>query len=319
MATTKKPLFDPDEATATEGIPALEPATATDVPVTDDDDDFDDRDDSAPIAAPPEADVVAGRALMVAALVERSRLEGSRDVARATALSEWVDAHGLFGNLGPEGVDLFDRAPGEWSDDDIDAVDWTTEELRVLLWAIGKAELGPASVRADVKSLLGELPVLKPADEFIDSAALRDAAEIDVQRALSEALLEAVRSEAWARTISEDPQSFEPDADLEELLESIEADGFNRKAAAEKGAVHEAVTGLRFWSRSLLTELFASGSPHEHQKFETSDLLSWDDATLGTLLGVVHARVEALEWLQEGDEYETDDGEDEEEEDDQLV
>lgn len=317
MATIKKPLFDPDEATATEGMPVREPATATDAPVTDDDD-FDDRDDSAPIAAPPEADVVAGRALMVAALVERSRLEATRDVARAKALSEWVDVHGLFGNLGPEGVDLFERAPGEWSDDDIDAVDWTTEELRVLLWAIGKTELGPASARADVNALLSQLPVLEPADAFIDSAVLRDAAEIDVQRALAEALLEAVRSEAWARTISEDPQSFEPDADLEELLESIEADGFDRKAAAAQGAVHEAVSGLRFWSRSLLRELFSSGSPHEQQKLDSSDLVSWDDARLGTLLGVVHARVEAFEWLQEGDEYETDDG-DEDDDEDQLV
>ncbi|MGV3622706.1 MAG: DUF4272 domain-containing protein [Archangium sp.] len=317
MATTKKPLFDPDEATATEGMPVREPVTAAEVPVTEDDD-FDDADDSAPISAPPEADVVAGRALMVAALIERARLESSRDAKRAAALSEWVDAHGLFGNLGPEGVDLFDRAPGEWSDDDLDAVDWTAEELRVLLWAINKTDLGPASTRADVNALLGSLPVLEPADEFIDNAVLRDAEEIDVQRALAEALLEAVRSEAWARTITEDPQGFESDADLEELLESIEADGFDRKAAAEQGAVHEAVSGLRFWSRSLLRELFASGSPHEHQKLDSSDLVSWDDATLGTLLGVVHARVEALEWLQEGDEYESDDGE-EGEEDDQLV
>lgn len=316
MATTKKPLFDPDEATATEGLSVSEPATEA-VPALAEDEEFDERDDSAPLAAPPEADVVAGRALMVAALVERSRLESSRDTKRAAALSEWVDLHGLFGNLGPEGVDLFDRAPGEWTDDDIDAVDWTGEELRVLLWALNRAELGPASERADVDALLEGLPVLKPADAFIDEARLRGSDEIDVQRALSEALLEAVRSEAWARTIAEDPQGFAPDEDLEELLQSIEADGFDRAAAAEKGAAHEAITGLRFWSRSLLKELFSSGSPHLHQKLDSSDLVSWDDATLGTLLGVVHARVEALEWLQEGDEYETDDGE--EEEPDELV
>lgn len=309
MATSKKPLFDPDEATAKEGV-AIAPET--------DDDDFDERDDSAPVSAPPEADVVAGRALMVAALIERSRLEAKRDAKRAAALSEWVDTHGLFGNLGPEGVDLFDRAAGEWTDDDIDAVDWTAEELRVLLWALNKGELGPASARSDADAMLKSLPVLQPADVFIDTAQLRAPEEIDVQRALAEALLEAVRSEAWARTITEDPQSFEPDEDLEELLQSIEADGFDRAAAAEKGAAHEAVTGLRFWSRSLLRELFASDSPHADQKFDSADLVSWDDAALGTLLGVVHARVEALEWLQEGDEYETDDG-DEDEDDDQLV
>ncbi len=288
MATTKKPLFDPDEATATEGM-------QLDVPV---------------VGAPPEADVVAGRALMVGALVERSRLESKRDVARAAALVEWVDANGLFGNLGPEGVDLFERPLGEWTDDDLDAVDWTGEELRVLLWALSRAELGPASERADVSKLLSLLPVLKEADLFIDTATLRANDEIEVQRALAEALLEAVRSEAWARNIAEDPQSFEPDEDLEELLQSIEADGFDRKAAAEKGEVHTAVTGLRFWSRSLLKELFSDGSPHVDQKLDSSDLVSFDDATLGTLLGVVHARVEAFEWLQEGDEYEPDEEDD---------
>lgn len=308
MATTKKPLFDPDEATATEGMQLPEPETSTDVPVTEEP-----GDEAGPIAAPPEADVVAGRALMVGALVERSRLESKRDAARAAELMEWVDANGLFGNLGPEGVDLFERPLGEWTDDDIDAVDWTGEELRVLLWALNKVELSPASERADVTKLLALLPVLKEADPFIDTAALRANDEIEVQRALAEALLEAVRSEAWARSIAEDPQSFEPDEDLEELLQSIEADGFDRKAAADKGAVHEAVTGLRFWSRSLLKELFSSGSPHVDQKLDSSDLVSFDDATLGTLLGVVHARVEAFEWLQEGDEYETDDGEEDDE------
>lgn len=303
MATSKKPLFDADEATATEGLAAAEPVTNVETPIAEvEDDDSED----APVAAPPEADVVAGRALMVAALVERSRLESNRDAARAEALTAWVDANGLFSNLGPEGLDLFERALGEWSDDDIDAVDWTGEELRVLLWALNKAELGAPGERADVAKLLSTLPVLKDADAFIDGAALRPTHELDTQRALAEALLEAVRSEAWARTILEDPAGFAPDEDLEELLQSLEADGFDRADAAKKGEAHEAIAGLRFWSRSLLKELFSASSPHLHVKLDASDLVSWDDATLGTLLGVVHARVEAFEWLQEGDEYETD-------------
>ena len=67
MATSRKPLFGADEPTAHEG--AALPA-----------------DGEAPLTAPPAADVVASRALMVGALLERARLESTRDAARFTAL-----------------------------------------------------------------------------------------------------------------------------------------------------------------------------------------------------------------------------------------
>ena len=285
MATSRKPLFDPDEKTATEGQPV------------------DDAD--GPLAAAPEADVVAARALMVGALLERARLESTRDEARFTALKAWVDALGLFGNLGPDGVELFESKLGSWSDEDIESVDWTAEELLLLLWALGKAELPTLEARADAAVLVAKLPLLSQSEAFIDEATLRPLDELEVHRALCEALLEAVRAEVYARSLQEDPGSLEADEDLEELLSSVAAEGFDRKAAAAKGPVNEAVQGLRYWSRSLLTELFASGSPHEAHRIDSAKLVGLEEATLANWLGTAHARAEAMAWLLEGDEYET--------------
>ena len=60
---------------------------------------------------------------------------------------------------------------------------------------------------------------------------------------------------------------------------------------------------LRYWSRSLLSELFASGSPHLAHRIDSAQLVGLDEATLATWLGVAHARAEAMAWLLEGDEY----------------
>jgi hypothetical protein len=285
MATSRKPLFDADEPTALEGA-SLPPES------------------EAPLTAPPEPDVVAGRALMVGALLERARLESTRDEARFTTLKAWVDEHGLFSNLGPDGVELFEAALGAWSDDDIESVDWTSEELGLLLWALQRAELPTPHTRADAVALATQLPLLGPAQSFIDEANLRPLDELEVHRALSEALLEAIRSEVYARSIEEDPASLEQDDELEELLATVASEGFDRKAAAAKGPANEAVQGLRFWSRSLLTELFASGSPHLAHRIDSAELVALDEATLATWLGVAHSRAEAMAWLLEGDEYE---------------
>jgi hypothetical protein len=298
MATSRKPLFDPDEKTATEGSPLTAPEEGAHEGAADEADD-------ALLTAPPEADVVASRALMVAALLERARLESSRDAARFTALKTWVDELGLFSNLGADGVELFEGKLGSWSDEDIEAVDWTCEELQLLMWALQQAEFPTLQKRADAAALLPKLPLLGDADAFVETAALRPIDELEVYRALCEALLEAIRSEVYARSIQDDPSSLEADEDLEELLQSVAADGFDREAEAAKGAANEAIQGLRYWSRSLLTELFTSGSPHEAHKIDSASLVGLDEATLATWLGIAHARTEAMAWLLEGDEYET--------------
>ena len=285
MATSRKPLFDADEPTAHEGA-ALAPG------------------EEAPLTAPPEPDVGAGRALMVGALLERARLESTHDEARFGTLRAWVDGLGLFSNLGPDGVELFEAKLGSWADEDIESVDWTSEELGLLLWALQRAELPTTHARADAVGLASKLPLFAPAEAFLEEATLRPIDELEVHRALCEAVLEAIRSEVYARSIQEDPASLERDDDLEELLNAVASEGFDRKAAAAKGPANEAVQGLRFWSRSLLSELFATGSPHLAHRIDSAELVGLDAATLATWLGVAHSRVEAMAWLLEGDEYE---------------
>lgn len=272
MASSRKPPLEADESTAQEG-------------------------------SPPTPDVVAARALMVAALLERAKLESSRDGGRQTALARWVEAEGLFGNLGPEGAQLFDAALGAWSDEDVDAVAWTGEELLVLLWALGRAELPSPERQADVAALLKAVPLLAETDAFVEQATSRAVDELEARRALYEVLHEAVRAEVYARSIQEDPLSLELDDELEELLATVAAEGFDRKKAAAEGKAAEAIAGLRFWSRSLLTELSAGGA--HGGALDSARLVSLDDAALATLLGVTHARAEALGWLVEGDEYGT--------------
>ncbi|MBL8915905.1 MAG: DUF4272 domain-containing protein [Archangium sp.] len=282
MATSRTPLYEPEEVTAREGS-AL--AQADDV-----------------VGAPPEADTVASRALMIAALWERSRLESSKDLTRLTQLTKWVERFGLYGNLGHAGAELFDAELGTWTDEDIDTVSWASEELQVLLWALTRAEIPPVDQRPDPQELIITLPLLKDAEGFLEQSVLRPADEIEATRALYEALLEAVRSEVYARSILEDPAALEPDDELDEMLEAITDRGFDRAAAAKGGKPAEAVQGLRFWSRSLLTELFGDASPHLAQKIDSAKLVSLDDASLAMVLGTAQARAEALAWLVEGDE-----------------
>jgi hypothetical protein len=282
MATSRTPLFDPDEPTAREGK-----ALSSDDEV---------------VGAPPEPDVVASRALMIAALAERARLESSRDLLRFTQLSKWVERYGLYGNLGDSGVELFDGELGSWSEEDLDTVSWATEELQVLLWALERVELPGLETRTETQELLVTLPLLRDAEAFLEQSALRPLDDVETMLALHEALLEAIRSEVYARSILEDPASLEPDAELDELLTVIEERGFDRAAAAKGGKAAEAIAGLRFWCRSVLTELFGDASPHVGYRLDAARLISLDDASLATILGTAQARTDALAWLVEGDE-----------------
>lgn len=283
---TRKPLFDPEEATATDGAPLQAPAAQDDVAM----------------GTAPEADVIGGRALMMAALLERSRLESTRDAKQLAALTTWVEQHGLFGNLGEAGAELFDAELGSWTDEDVDTVGWAAFELQVLLWALELAPLGSLDARPEPGDLVKLLPVLGDAEKFLDAAESRDIEALEAQLGLWDAMLEAIRSEVYARSILEDPKSLEMDEELETLLSTVEARGFNRAQAAAGGQVGEAVQGLRFWGRTLLSELFADGSPHLAQKVDSAKLVSLDDATLATWLGMATARSDAFAWLVEGEE-----------------
>ena len=161
--------------------------------------------------------------------------------------------------------------------------------------------------RAAILASLKERNLLTPALEKIILAAdtLRPADEVEDKAQLYEARNEALRSEAYARSLKEDPKSLEADEDLEALLRSVAAEGFDRAAAATKGKVNEAVQGLRFWARTLLLELCGEGSPHLAYRLDPNRLLTLADGTLATMLALADARSGGLAWLREGDAGDT--------------
>lgn len=293
MSPPKKPLFEPDEVTA----PIAEPAPDADT----------DADELEAVGAQPEADAVASRALMVGVMLERARLEATGDVAPLSRLRHLVERHGLLGNLGPEGLALFEAEAGAWSPEDREAVRWTAEELHLLLWALGQVMSPSLDARAEPEGLLTQLPFDGDVEGFLDGARLRPLEVLEVQRELWDVVQQAVETEIYARSVLADPSQLEDDAELEEFLQAMEAEGFDRRAAAAQGRVKEAALGLRHEVRLLLEALFGDGSPHRAQRLEAERLLAMDEEELATLYGLAHTRAGACAWLVEGDHFEDED------------
>lgn len=288
MSPPKKPLFEPDEVTA----PVAEAAPASGP---------DDAEVLDEVGAPPEPDVVASRALMVGVMLERARLEATGDVAPLARLRHLVERHGLLSNLGAEGLALFEAEAGAWSADDTEAVRWTAEELHLLLWALGLVVTPTLDARADADALLLKLPLAGDVDAFLDGATLRPLEQLEIQRELWEVLLQAVETEIYARSVLADPTQLDDDAELEEFLRAMEAEGFDRRAAAALGRPKEAALGLRHEVRLLLGALFGEGSPHRAQQLDADRLVAMEEEELATFYGLAHTRAGACAWLVEGD------------------
>jgi hypothetical protein len=217
-----------------------------------------------------------------------------------------MDEEGLFATLGVAGMELFEAAPGAWSEEDRQGVAWSTEELQLLLWALKQGKLPPPEARVEAAPLLERLPLLKDPQPFLAAAERRPIEEVEAQRNRWEVMLDCARYESFARGIQADPELAEGDPELEGLLDSAEAEGFEREALVLKhGKARAAVEGLRFWMRFLVTQLqkegLLTGKPGEGLLFQGKRLTDLDEATLASLLGLSHGRSQALMWLTEGD------------------
>lgn len=267
--------------------------------------------------APPDAEAVALRALAVAALLARASHEARPgNASEVRQLQSWVDAFGLFASFGAGAFELFDAPHGSWAAEDRAAVAWLAEELRLLLWALGReAHLPPAFERSDGKALAKQVPLLEPPHAFVAKATLRPLDEFERTRAFYDVLQEAAHCEAWARSLLDEPALADEEAEeLEAILEAAEGPDFDRAAVEKKhGHAAAAVAGLRAWSRQLLGDLFAGGSPHAAHAFDASAFEAMDLQHLATALALAQTRARALEWLTEGDEWDLDEpGEDDE-------
>ena len=281
--------------------------------LADAEDALDDVDDEPP-GAPPEADAVATRALAVAALVQRGFHEARpSNASEVRQLQGWVDAFGLFAGFGAGAIELFDAKHGAWTPEDRAAVGWLGEELRLLLWALRLEPALPSTFeRSDAKALVKQVPLLEPPQGFVAKAKARDVDELEVMRAFYEVVYEAARCELWARGILEDPSLAETDDDeLEALLDAAAADGFDRAAVTKaQGVAAAAVAGLRACARSLLTDLFVSGSPHAALAFDPGALEAMSDTALANAFAIARTRSGALEWLTEGEAWDFGDDDD---------
>ncbi|MBL8921264.1 MAG: DUF4272 domain-containing protein [Myxococcaceae bacterium] len=306
---SRKPFGDDDETTVTGGqpLPSDEPSRVAETTAAGEDEapveDFDAGD-------APDAEAVVRRALAAAALLRRLDLEQARAPLRdIEQLESWVDENGLHASFGPTAFALFGAPPGEWTDEDADAVAWGAEELSMLGWALGRTELPGLITRADVTDLLAALPRAGDLSPFVGSASLLDLAEVDAARSLFSTLEEAARIEAFARGIATDPDVSIDDQQLEDVFGAAAHEGFDRDAVtAEHGDRGAAVEVLRFWTKLLLEHLFADGGPFTAFRFTHDELVALEDDALALLLTLSQLRAETLSWLLEGAPAE-DDGE----------
>lgn len=256
--------------------------------------------------APPEADTVALRALAAAGLLRRLELERKKAPPEAYApLQRWLDDNGLSSNFGAEGFELFEAAPGTWSEEDLETVGWGAEEFAVLAWALGRADLPRPGERAAPAPLLAAFPAEGPAEVFSLTAKVKPLETLETHGALYATLAMAARTEAWARAIAADPKLAEGDEELGGFLEAAEAEGFPlAQLTQERGPARAAVECLRRANQSLLEELFAEGSPHGAVALAPDTLSRLDEAALAVFLATAQLREQALVWLTEGDAWE---------------
>lgn len=319
---------DPDAARPTLKIPAISPVSSTmtlEMRIVTEEpssptmefelpgqDTGEDEEEDWILPKEPEAEAVAQRALVAGALLRRlaleERLARGKDPAakeEIQRLQQWMDEEGLFSTLGFTGLELFETAPGTWPEENRQAVAWSAEELQLLLWSLKQGKLPPPEARVDAAPLLERLPLMKDPQPFLSTAERRSLEEVEAQRNRWEVMLDCARYESFARGILADASLAEGDPELDGLLDSAEAEGFDRARLENKhGKARAAVEGLRFWMRFLVTQLqkegLMGGKPGDELLFQGKRLMDLDEAGLALLLGLSHGRSQALGWLVEG-------------------
>jgi hypothetical protein len=112
----------------------------------------DEDDDEVP---PPDAERVARRAMVLAAVVARSHLEQTEQAADdLEQLRRWVDRHQLWTEAELHERELLKAPIGQPAPQAAIDGSWRSEGLAVLLWALGICELPPHDEQADPNSLV---------------------------------------------------------------------------------------------------------------------------------------------------------------------
>lgn len=133
-------------------------------------------------ATPPTGARIARRALVLAALAQRSRIE--RDAAqdaepRRQELLAWMDALDLASEREALETELLEQPFGLLASRHVDGLSWLTEGLVVLAWALGRAELPRHDERASFRVLASALGLQRDeASSLLASSDVRSEAEL---------------------------------------------------------------------------------------------------------------------------------------------
>lgn len=271
------------------------------------------EDDVGPI--PPEPEQVASRALALAAVLERARLERALATKKlkpdeaqhdSDALMKWLDAEGLGDVLTSLEMDLLQAEPADWLDEDLDLAAMSVDALAILLWSAGVAPLPSPERPAVADDLLRRVPLLQPVDAFIAKVAMRSADELERQRELCETYLWRCEQESSARLVLAG-EEVETEIDVEAILDELVKDGFDAKAAKAKGgALGVKAEALRFLGKKAAERL--AGERHFTPgggdfPFKGKGLFAISDDELAAATAMAHERHRAIVWVLEGGEW----------------
>jgi hypothetical protein len=142
----------------------------------------DDADETDPEPAPPSAEQVARRALVLATISCRGVLELDPDREEAarfwSRVSSWWKRLGLDADLEPAEADLMAAAFGTAPRQDLVDASWRSESLGVLAWALQRAQLPPHDHQVDAAGVGRTLGFLQD-QTVLDSPALGSSAALE--------------------------------------------------------------------------------------------------------------------------------------------
>ncbi|MBX5484958.1 MAG: DUF4272 domain-containing protein, partial [Myxococcaceae bacterium] len=258
---------------------------------------------------------VASRMLALGAVLERAQIERdlaakriAPDKARAkvAALTKWLEDEGIMDVATSLEQDLLSAEPGDWLEEDLDLAWVATDALAMLLWAAGQAPLPAVDQPATVDAVLGRLPLEKPTAGFIEQMAVKPSEELERHRDLWETYLWRCEQESSAR-LALAGEDVEFEFDVESILDELEKDGFDAKAAKSKGGqAGLTAEALRFLGRKAAAKLAATKllTPVSGDfPFRGKALSALDDEDLQAATSMAHERHHALDWVLNGGEW----------------
>ncbi|HET6171559.1 MAG TPA: DUF4272 domain-containing protein [Gaiellales bacterium] len=142
----------------------------------------------------PDQDAVVDRALcisvtaMLGAIVaglEEGEMDDEQAAAYVTESHRWLRRETLADSLSSRERALVAKPLADWTEQESIDVEWRSESLGVLLWALSAVEEMPP-YDARFEALPSLVPLLAPTADFRRTASLRPAQEIEIARDLAE-------------------------------------------------------------------------------------------------------------------------------------